>query len=209
MAKSKKLATLTLEPRTEVGTTSAHALRAAGKIPGVVYGHGSSTPITIDNKALVELILSGNRSHIVEATIGKQKDSVLLRRIETDPISRKALSVDFQRVGADEAVYATVTVVTTGTPRGVRDQGGVLDLVVHQLEIKGPASNIPDNIVVDVAEMGVHEHLNAGQIALPEGFALVTAADQVVVSVETHRGQAEETGTETAEALPTEAPEGS
>ena len=206
MAKSKKVASLALEPRSDVGTTSSKALRAAGKIPGVVYGHGSATPVTIDSKALAELIASGNRSHIVEASIGKEKDSVLLRRIETDPITRKALSVDFQRVAADEAIYATVTVTTKGNPRGVREQGGVLDVVMHQLEIKGPASKIPDHIEIDVTDLGVHEHLNANQITLPAGFTLVTPPEQLVIAVEVHRAAVAEGAPEVVEELPTEAP---
>ncbi len=169
MPKHSSLSKLTLEPRDRVGTTSAHALRRAGKVPGVVYGHGQATPISVDAKQLAELIHSGQRSRIVDATIGKAKDSVLLRRIEADPITRRPLSVDFQRVTKDEAITSSVNVVTSGTPRGVRDEGGVLDVITHSLEVKGPAQSIPDNLTIDVTELGVHEHVTAGQVALPRG----------------------------------------
>jgi large subunit ribosomal protein L25 len=159
MAKPHSLSMLVLEPRTRTGTTAAHALRRAGKIPGVVYGHGAATPIAIDAKQLTDLLLSGNRAHIVEAAIGATRDSVLLRRIEPDPIHHKPLSVDFQRVTRNEAIFATVNVVTTGTARGVREAGAVMDIVTHQLEIKGPAHAIPDSLVVDVTPLGLHEHI--------------------------------------------------
>jgi large subunit ribosomal protein L25 len=71
MPKHTSLSKLTLEPRERVGTTSAHALRREGKIPGVVYGHGQATPISVDVKQLTDLIHSGQRSRIVDATIGK------------------------------------------------------------------------------------------------------------------------------------------
>jgi large subunit ribosomal protein L25 len=207
MPKHTSLSKLTLEPRERVGTTSAHALRREGKIPGVVYGHGQATPISVDVKQLTDLIHSGQRSRIVDATIGKAKDSVLLRRVEADPITRKPLSVDFQRVTRDEAITSNVTVVTTGTARGVRDEGGVLDVITHSLEIKGPAQSIPDNLTVDVAELGIHEHITAGQVALPKGFTLITPAETVVVSVEVTRAEVSEGVTETvAEAPPAEAP---
>jgi large subunit ribosomal protein L25 len=206
MANKHNLSSLTLEPRDAVGTTKAHALRAAGKIPGVVYGHGESTPISVDAKGLTELILSGNKSHIVDATIGTRRDSVLLRKIEAHPITRKPLSVDFQRVKTGEAITSTVPVVVVGTPAGVREQGGVMDLVTHALEVRGPAESIPDNITVDVTALTVHSHITAGEIALPEGFSLITPPDTVVVSVEITRAAAGE-GLEEPPP-PTEAPSG-
>lgn len=211
MATKHTVSKLVLEPRTKIGTTGSHALRAAGKIPGVVYGHGEPTPITIDAKLLSELVHSGQRSRIIDATIGKDKDSVLLRRIEADPITRKPLSVDFQRVTKDEAIWATVTVGTTGTARGVREDGGVLDVVTHSLDIKGPASGIPEHLTVDVSALGIHDHITAGQIELPKGFTLITPADTVVVSVEITRAEAAETvpegaAPEAGAAAPAEAP---
>jgi large subunit ribosomal protein L25 len=192
MSKQHTLSSLTLEPRTKIGTTASHGLRRVGKIPGVVYGHGEATPISVDAKQLAELILSGNKSRIVDATIGGVSDSVLLRRIEAHPLTRKPLSVDFQRVTRDEAITSNVTVVTVGTPVGVRDQGGVMEVVAHTLEIKGPADSIPDNVTIDVSELGVHSHVLAGDVKLPPGFSLMTPADTVVVSVEITRALASE-----------------
>jgi large subunit ribosomal protein L25 len=190
MSKPHNLTNLVLEPRSGIGTTSSNALRRAGKIPGVVYGHGASTPVAIDVKQLADLLLSGHRSHIVEASIDGKKDSVMLRRVEAHPLTRKPLSVDFQRVTKDEAITASVTVVTIGNPIGVRDQDGVMDVVTHALEIKGPAQYIPDQLTVDVNELAVHQHVTAGEIALPKGFALITPADTIVVSVSLTRAGA-------------------
>ncbi len=207
MSKNHTLSSLTLEPRSGSGTTKSQALRRAGKIPGVVYGHGAPTAVAVDAKQLAELLLSGNKSKIVEATIGDQHDSVLLRRVEAHPLTRKPLSVDFQRVTRDEAITSNVTVVTTGTPVGVRDQGGVMDVVAHTLEIKGPAHSIPDNLTVDVSELGVHSHITAGEVTLPAGFTLLTPPETVVVSVEITRAEASESPEpETAEIQPAEAP---
>ena len=210
MPKQHNLATVSLQPRTEVGTTAAHALRAAGKIPGVVYGHGAPTPISIDAKQLSELLLSGGRSHIVNASIGDKKDSVLLRRIEAHPITRRPLSVDFQRVTRNEAITSSVPVVTVGTPVGVRDQGGVLDVITRDLEIKGPASAIPDAVEIDVSDLAVHQHVTAGDVKLPKGFTLITPPDTVVVSVEITRAAAGEEIEAAAEEVPlvVEIPEG-
>jgi large subunit ribosomal protein L25 len=193
MAKPRSVTLLNLEPRTEVGSSASQRVRHLGKIPGVVYGHGQSTPISIDAKQLADLILSGEKSRIVEASIGGVKDSVLLRRVEAHPISRKPLSVDFQRVAQGEAISASVNIVTVGTAVGVTDGGGVMDIITHSLEIKGPAQSIPDSITVDVSELGVHSHITAAQVALPAGFTLLTPGETVVVSVEITRAAAAET----------------
>ncbi|HZO93559.1 MAG TPA: 50S ribosomal protein L25 [Candidatus Baltobacteraceae bacterium] len=207
MAKTHTVDTLVLEPRSEIGTARSHALRRAGKIPGVVYGHGGATPIAIEEKQLTDILLSGNRAHVLDASIAGTRDSVLLRRIESDPITRKPLSVDFQRVSKNEAISSSVPVATTGTPVGVRDQGGVMDVVLHAIEVRGPASQIPDNLTVDVRDLAVHEHLTAGQVTLPKGFTLVTPADTIVVAVSLTRAGAG-AGTDNEEQQPTEAPEG-
>ena len=205
MSKPHTISRLILQPRQATGTTWSRKARRIGLVPGVVYGHGQATPIAVETKDLVDLLLSGNRSHVVDAQIGDTVDSVLLRRIETDPLTRRPLSVDFQRVGRDETVSAVVPVVTTGSAVGVRDQGGVLDVVTHALEIKGPAQGIPDNLTVDVASLAVHQHVVASQVELPAGFALVTPPDTIVVTVELMRAAAgAEPGAEETE--PTEAP---
>lgn len=208
MPKHHTVASLTLEPRPGVGTTSSQRLRKTGKIPGVVYGHGQATPVAVDAKQLADLLLSGNKSKIVDATIGDKHDSVLLRRVEAHPISRRPLSVDFQRVSRDEAITSNVTIVTTGTAVGVRENGGVMDVISHTLEIKGPAQYIPDNLSVDVSALDVHQHILAGQVTLPKDFTLITPPETVVVSVEITRALAsEEAPAEgAAETPPAEAP---
>ncbi len=201
MSKKHTLSTLTLEARSAAGTTAAHALRKIGKVPGVVYGHGAPTPVTVDAKQLAELLLSGNRSHIVEATVAGKPDSVLIRKIEADPLSRKPLSVDFQRVSQGEAISASVTVSTVGTSRGVKDEGAVMDIVTHALDIKGPAQSIPDHLEIDVSDLVTHTHVTAGEVKLPAGFVLLTPPDTVVISVEVSRAAVAEGPTEgTAEA---------
>lgn len=200
MAKTHTVKVLELEPRTDIGTTGSQRVRHTGRVPGVVYGHGSSTPISVDARQLSDLLLSGAKSRIVEAKIGGKKDSVLLRRVEAHPLSRKPISVDFQRVSQNEAVTASVHIVTTGTAVGVREGGGVMDVVTHSLDVKGPAQSIPSELTVDVTELGVHQHVSAGDVKLPDGFTLLTPAETIVVSVEVTRSAVSETEEETAAA---------
>jgi large subunit ribosomal protein L25 len=184
---------LTIDVRTHSGTTSARAVRRAGQIPAVLYGHGAPTPIAIGSKTLEELLTRGGKSRILDAVIGGKHDSVLLREVQRHPVTHRPIHVDFQRVTQTEAITATVTIAVVGTSPAIRD-GAILDIVTRSVDVKGAAGKIPENITIDVSELIIHSHVSAGDLVLPAGFTLITPADQVIVSVEAPRtGAAEET----------------
>lgn len=175
---------LSIERRDGNGTSKARALRAQGKVPGVLYGHGSSEPIAVDRRALDDLLHRGGRTGLIQLQLaGKRGDTALVREVQIDPVSRKTIHVDLQRVSANETVHAKLPLVMVGTPDGVRNMGGVMDVVVHELDVEGPASKLPDHLDVNVEQLGIHEHVSASQIALPAGLKLLTDPEAIVVTV--------------------------
>jgi large subunit ribosomal protein L25 len=182
---AEKLA-LSIERRDTSGSSPSRALRRSGKLPGVLYGHGSQPQaIAFERRAFEEMLHRGGHSSLVELTMnGSRIDSVLVRDVQIDPVSRKVIHVDLQRVSANESVRAKLPVATVGSPDGVRNSGGVMDLLVHELEVEGPADRLPDQLEIDVTELGIHGHVTAGSIELPSGFKMITGADTVVVIVE-------------------------
>src|SRR5579872_2076266 len=144
---------LKLTSRDRSGSTSARAARSQGNIPGVLYGHGQPpVPIAVEGKALGEL-LHGRRQNMIDIVLDGTTDTAIIRDMQLDPVSRKVMSIDFQRVSRSEVIYAEVPIVTVGTPVGVREHGGVLDLIRRQIEVSGPADKIPEEIRVDVSEL--------------------------------------------------------
>jgi large subunit ribosomal protein L25 len=186
---AKTTDTLAVETRSDAGSTAARALRHAGKIPGVLFGHGEpSTPVSLEGRALEELLHAGRRHHLLTITVdGGAKDTILIRELQRDPISRRVIHADLQRVGKSEAINTTVPIAVVGVAAGVRDFGGVLDLVTHEIEINGPADRIPEHIEIDVSSLGIRDHLTAAEVPLPTGFTLVTAPEAIVASVEPPR----------------------
>jgi large subunit ribosomal protein L25 len=184
---------LAVEPRRKLGTTGAAALRRDGKIPAVVYGHGAAPEhVAIDARAFADILHHSGRNAIITlADGGKKAETALVRDVQIDPVSRHVIHADLLRVSADETVSAELHVVTVGVAQGVREFGGVMDVVTHELEIEGPASRIPEHLEVDVTELGIHDHVNAGDITLPEGFTLLTAPETIVVSIEPSRTERE------------------
>lgn len=197
---------LPIETREKLGTTGAQGLRRHGKIPAVVYGHGTAPQhVAIDARTFDDILHHGGRNSIITLTDGGKKgETALVRELQFDPVSRRVIHADLLRVSADEAVTVELQIVTVGTARGVREQGGVMDVVTHALEVEGPANRIPEHLEIDVTELGIHEHINASDVKLPNGFKMVTPSDTVVVAIEASRTERE---LEEAAAGPTEAAE--
>ena len=180
---------LAFERRAKSGTTGAHALRAAGLLPAVLYGHGAPPQnIAIDAKAFDELLHRGGRNGIVTLTEpGQKSDTALVRDVQRNPVTRKIIHVDLQRVGEHESVRAKLPIVTVGVARGVKDSGGVMDVIMHEVEIEGPADQLPERLEIDVTALGIHEHVTAADIKIPHGITMITAADTTIVSIEASR----------------------
>ncbi|HTX59235.1 MAG TPA: 50S ribosomal protein L25 [Verrucomicrobiae bacterium] len=186
---STKELTLAIEPRSKTGTTGSNALRAAGKIPAVIYGHGTAPEhVALDAHAFEDLLHHGGRTSLVTLTGGAGKsETALVREVQIHPVTRRVIHADLLRVSANEAVHAKLPVVTVGVASGVKDHGGVMDVIVHELEVAGPANRLPDHLEANVVSLGLHGHLTAGDIPLPDGFKMLTPADTIVVSIESSR----------------------
>jgi large subunit ribosomal protein L25 len=202
---AKKDLRLSIEPRDKLGTTGAHAVRAAGKVPAVLYGHGDAPEhIAVDAHDFGELLAHGGRNAIITLTDGSRKrQTALVRELQLHPVSRRILHADLQRVSADETINTRLPIVTVGVAAGVRNSGAVMDVITHELEVEGPASRIPEHLEVDVTALGVHEHVTAGSIALPADFKLLTSPDTIVVAIEPSRTarELEEAAAPAAEAV--------
>jgi large subunit ribosomal protein L25 len=180
-------ASLTAQPRTGSGKSGARKLRAAGRTPAILYGHGENTrALSVDSHELGVLF-----SHIsVENTIidlqieGERAGEVrvLVREVQTHPSSRRVLHVDFYQVHAGERIEVEVPLHFTGVPAGVR-AGGILHPNFVDLPIRCLSEQIPAAIEVDVTELGIGESLHTQQLTLPPGVTTELDEDAVICSV--------------------------
>lgn len=184
--------TIEVEQRTSSGKNANRKLRAAGRIPAVVYGGGRpSVSIELGERALRDLLRkTSHEGRIFLLKLGStgQSRHALIRDIEVDPISRKVIHVDFQRVVMDQPIRVTVPVHLTGTPVGVKVEGGLLDFVTRELHVECLPDKIPSELVVDVSNLHTGQHIEASQLPLAEGVVLVEEGSRVVVSVAGPRG---------------------
>jgi len=204
------MAELTLEVsrREEQGKGAAGRLRREGKVPAVVYGgHRETVPITVDRKAVTDLIQKsehGVRSIFLLKMAGSdQQRHAMIKEIQIDPINRKMTHIDFVRVVMDEVIRTTVPVRVNGTPTGVKE-GGLLDFQVRDLHVECLPNAIPDKIDVDISNLGMHQYIRISELHLPDGIKVLDDPDRVVVGV-THVRAEEIPTPEAAAAAPAEA----
>jgi large subunit ribosomal protein L25 len=192
---------LAVKTREKSGTTAANAVRKHGGVPATLFGHGAHpVSIELDARAFDELLHAGGKNQLLELTIdGGAKDTALIRDVQRDPLTRRVIHADLQRVSATEEISAELPLVTVGVPLGVKEFGGVLDLIVRAISVTGPANALPESIEADVSHLGIHEHLVASDLRLPAGIELDMDPATVLVSIEASRTEAEAVATPTLE----------
>lgn len=161
---------LNAEPRSERGKNAVRALRRAGKIPAVVYGHGDETrALTLDAHELQKLLSSTNASNtIIDLKIGGAGTQALIREVQYHPIRSQVLHVDLYQIHAGEKIHLVIPVRIHGTPVGVRDEGGVLQQVLHDLNVECLPRDIPEAVDVEVGELGIGDSIHVRDIELPK-----------------------------------------
>jgi large subunit ribosomal protein L25 len=168
--------------RTDTGKGVARKLRAAGQVPAVIYGHARTPqPLALDAHEL-QLLLEKHpyQSTVIELGLDGGVARTLIREVQRHPYRKVILHVDFQELVAGEKVTVKVPLQYTGTAEGVRNGGGLIDQIMHEVEISVDPSNIPHHIVVDVTPLTIGHSIHAGELALPEGVELVSDADATV-----------------------------
>jgi large subunit ribosomal protein L25 len=178
---------LSVEKRSTTGKGEARRTRGAGRIPGVVYGAGKpNVPISLDRKALADLFREGageNAIFLLKLAGSDQSRHAMIRELQRDPVSRKPLHIDFVRVLMDVKVTVEVPIEIVGVARGVKTDGGILDLVTREIEIECLPSNIPAHIAVDVSELGIGDAIRVSDLPPIEGVRIVDNPEKVVVHV--------------------------
>jgi large subunit ribosomal protein L25 len=194
-------ATLKAEKRDGRGKNEARRLRAGGRIPAVVYGaeRDKAVEIAVDPKSLLRILHSESG---VNTLIGLQLDGgdtrVLVKEYQLDPVTHEVLHADFYRVAMDRVLRVTIPVTTKGEPKGVKQQGGILEHIRREIEIECLPGDIPENVEIDTSELMLHQGIRVRDIATNPKWTPVSDADMMLVHV--IMPKAEEVATPAAEA---------
>jgi large subunit ribosomal protein L25 len=180
-------AILKAQKREGKGKGAARTLRRAGRVPAVLYGRElDAVHLSVDAheaKVLFHSISVDNT--IVDLTIDGEKKpyQTLVREIQTHPWKAHLVHIDFLRIQEGVAVDLNIPVNLVGIPVGVRLHGGVLEQIVHELEVRCVPSKIPESFVLDVTALDINGSLHVSDIPLSEGVEILAAPDQTICAV--------------------------
>lgn len=179
-----------VEARDARGKGPMRRLRAQGKVPGVVYGHGDlAVPVAMGRSDLFHHLRKVGKTRLVTFDTDVKELSGtfgVIREVQRDPVSREFLHADFQQVDLDEVIYIEVPLNFVGTAAGEK-AGGARGIRTYELGIRCKAAEIPDHIDVDITNMKIGDVLLVRDLVLPEGVALATTPAKVVLTIERRR----------------------
>jgi len=183
-------ATLQAEKRDGRGKNEARRLRASGRIPAVVYGteKNKATEIAVDPRVLLRILHSESGVNTLIGLEGAGLSAggkVLVKEYQLDPIDHKLLHADFFAVAMDKLLTVTVPVVIKGEPKGVKQQGGVVDFVNRQIEVECLPADIPEHIDIDISELMLHQGVRVRDLPENAKWKPISEPDLMLVHVVT------------------------
>lgn len=204
-------ATLEAVKRDERGKNAARRLRAAGRIPAVVYGpryHSrapEAVPIAVDPRALMRILHSESGANtLITLRLDGGEARVMVKEYQLDPVTHRLLHADFYELAMDKAITVTVPVQLKGEARGVKQQGGLLDFVTREIQVQCLPADIPEHIAVDVTELMLNQAIRVRDLAPDPKWKPLTDGDVMIVHVVLPKAEA--AAAAEAEAAPAAAP---
>jgi large subunit ribosomal protein L25 len=176
-----------VSPRTDTGKNESRRLRAAGRIPGVVYGGGRPVvAISVEQRRVLEILRSEsgeNTLFTVQLGGTDSKRVVMIRDYQRHPVKGQLMHVDFVRVDLNKPIEVKVPVHVTGSPIGVKVEGGLLDHVVREVSVTCLPADIPEAFEIDASEVHVGQHLSIRDIKVPDRIRILDDPDQTVLVI--------------------------
>ncbi len=190
-----KTSSLQVQGRDRAGKGAARATRREGLVPGVIYGGAQeATLIALEPRTLVAMMHDpAFKTNIFEVEISGKKQRTMAMDVQLDPVSDRPIHVDFRRIEKDTLVRVPVPVrfLNEGASPGIK-MGGVLNIVRHDVEVRGKPDDLPDHIDIDLTGLGIGDSVHINSVTLPNGikptiarnFTICTIAPPTVMTAE-------------------------
>jgi large subunit ribosomal protein L25 len=165
---------------------AARRVRAAGKIPAVLYGGGhEAVAVEVDPKQISRILFSETgHNTIFDVAVGDQPAAkAMIVDWQREPIKDHLIHIDLKRIALDKLLQVSVRVKLLGTPIGVKNEGGILDQVLREVEIECLPGDIPSHIDVDVSNLAMHDVLRVSGLPHSDKIKYLDAEDSAVAHV--------------------------
>lgn len=188
-SKSIERPTLEVQHREIVGKRPVRRLRQEGSVPGVIYGRETKPiSVTVNHRELAQLLHSKAGEHTL-VTLRLQGDKAwekpaLVKSLQHDPVNGHVVHVDFHAIALTERIRVGVAIALKGEPVGVKQDGGVLEHFLREIEVECLPTEIPANIEVDIAALKIGDAIHVSDLAAPANTKILTDPAGVIASVQ-------------------------
>jgi len=182
----KKDITVRAVPREGRGKNDSRRARRNGQVPVTMYGGGiDAVTALVPLRELAAILRSdtGRNTIFTLEVEGVEATEVMFADRQIDPVRSRLIHADFKRLVKGEKIEATVPLRLIGEPIGVREQSGVLEQIIRDIEIRCEPREIPEALEVDVTNLGVHDVLHVSDIPVGEGIEILAEPDTVIATV--------------------------
>lgn len=181
-----ELSDLTIEvsPREQTGRQACNKLRASGRIPVVLYGKDINKSFSIEDRAMRILLRKASGSSSLLRLLGEKGEDelVLIKEMQMNSIKDTITHIDFVQINRGEDLQTKVPLALLGEAQGVKTQGGILEALANEVEIRCRPSNLPAQIELDISNLGLGENLQVKDLPVIEGVTYVAELDGMLVS---------------------------
>jgi large subunit ribosomal protein L25 len=174
------------EARESRGKNEARRVRVSGRIPAVIYGaFQDPRAVSLNPKDILRIIRSktGHNSIFDVEVAGAEKTPVIVADEQYHPVKGTLMHIDLKRIDLTRKLKVSVPIHVSGEAKGVKQQGGVLDIVTKSVEIECIPDDIPDQFDVDVTELMIGNNIRVSQLPVKDGVRVITAPDVVIAHV--------------------------
>jgi len=182
----KKDITVRATKREGRGKNDARRSRQQGQVPVTIYGGGAEAVAALVPLRELAAILRSDTGRNTIFTVdvdGVEATEVMFADRQIDPVKSRLVHADFKRLVKGEKIEATVPLRLVGEPIGVREEAGVLEQIIREIEIRCEPRDIPEHLDVDVSNLGVHDVLHVSDIPTSEGVEILADADTVIATI--------------------------
>jgi len=182
----KKDITVRATKREGRGKNDARRSRREGQVPVTIYGGGTDAVAALVPLRELAAILRSDTGRNTIFTVdvdGVEATEVMFADRQIDPVRSRLVHADFKRLVKGEKIEATVPLRLVGEPIGVREEAGVLEQIIREIEIRCEPRDIPEHLDVDVTNLGVHDVLHVSDIPVSEGVEILAAPDTVIATI--------------------------
>jgi len=184
----------TLKAQSREKSQDIKALREEGNMPAVLYGpKEDAISITVSGKEFGKVLKEAGESTVITLETPNGKKSALIHDVQFDPVKSIPVHADFYIVEAGKEVEVNVPLEFVGVAPAVKDLGGSLVKVIHELAVKGKPADLPHSIEVDITSLkDLESNISTGDVTLPKGITLSNSADDIVASISVAKEEEEE-----------------